>query len=124
MVGVDEVGRGCWAGSLLVVAARAKAVLPNELKDSKLMTAKQRKHILNKLSICCEFGEGWISPEEIDSFGLACALRLGVERALINLPATTDEVIIMDGKVNYVPRMYTNSKTLVGADKLVPIVSA
>jgi len=35
MIGIDEVGRGAWAGPLLVVAARAKTTLPLGLKDSK-----------------------------------------------------------------------------------------
>lgn len=124
MIGVDEVGRGCWAGPLLVVAARANTKLPAELKDSKLMTKNQRTKILNKLSIICVFGEGWVSAAEIDNAGLANALRLGVKRALIDLPAELDDEIIMDGKINYVPSEYTNSKTLVGADSLVPVVSA
>lgn len=124
MIGVDEVGRGCWAGPLLVVAARAKSELPNGLKDSKLMSLNQRIKILNKLSICCDFGEGWTSPVEIDNYGLAEALRLGVKRALINLGAGTDEQVILDGKVNYLPAKFKAGKCLVDADNLVPIVSA
>lgn len=124
MIGVDEVGRGCLAGPLLVVAARATAELPPGLRDSKLMTKKQREKILNLLSICCRFGEGWASAAEIDSLGLAGALKLGVKRALENLGAETREQIIMDGSVNYVGAEFINSKCQVKADDLVPIVSA
>lgn len=124
MVGLDEVGRGCWAGPLLVVAAQAKSDLPPGLKDSKLLNRKQRIIILDLLSICCNFGEGWVSAAEIDKFGLANALRLGVRRALNKLVAEIDEEIIMDGKVNYLPRKFTNGKCLVDGDNLVPIVSA
>ncbi|MGA3150249.1 MAG: ribonuclease HII [Candidatus Saccharimonadales bacterium] len=124
MIGVDEVGRGCWAGPLLVVAVRAKADLPLGLKDSKLMTKLQRQQILNTLSSCCEFGEGWVNVAEIDSRGLAIALRLGIARALRMLKAQIDEEIIMDGKVNYVPAHFSNVKCLVDADVLIPLVSA
>ena len=124
MIGVDEVGRGCWAGPLLVVAARAKTALPPGLKDSKVMTKLQREKILNKLSIACEFGEGWVSATEIDAGGLADALRLGVARALTALKPEADEEIIMDGKVNYVPAHFSNVKCLVDADALIPLVSA
>jgi len=124
MIGVDEVGRGCWAGPLLVVAARAKNRLPDGLKDSKVMTKLQREKILNKLSISCEFGEGWVGAAEIDSEGLADALRLGVARALAALMAKTDEEIIMDGKVNYVPAHFSNVECLIDADALIPLVSA
>jgi len=124
MIGVDEVGRGCWAGPLLVVAARAKSELPVGLKDSKLLSKNQREEILNLLSICCSFGEGWVKPTEIDSFGLANAVRLGVKRALSNLGAAVNEEIIMDGKVNYLPKKFKLGTCLVDADNLVPIVSA
>ena len=124
MVGVDEVGRGCLAGPILVVAARSKTRLPNGLKDSKLLSRKQRVEILNELSISCEFGEGWVKPVEIDRLGLAKALRLGIKRALSGLKVEINEEIIMDGKVNYLPEKFKRASCLVDADNLVPIVSA
>jgi ribonuclease HII len=124
IVGVDEVGRGCLAGPLLVVAARAKGELPEGLKDSKLLSRLQREKILNKLSICCDFGEGWVKCSEIDQAGLAKALRLGVARALNDLQASADDQIIMDGSVNYIPKKYKNASVMVDADNLLPIVSA
>jgi ribonuclease HII len=124
MVGVDEVGRGCWAGPLLVVAARATAELPAGLKDSKLLSKIQRQKILDLLSICCDFGEGWVKAAEIDKHGLAPALRLGVRRALADLKADVSEEIIIDGKVNYLPKKFSKGRYLIDADNLVPIVSA
>jgi ribonuclease HII len=124
MIGVDEVGRGCLAGPLLVVAAKANADLPLGLRDSKLLSSKQREEILDLLSICCGFGEGWVKPTEIDKIGLAGALRLGVKRALRGLGAAPTDKIIIDGKENYVPKSFINSRGVIGADSSVPIVSA
>ena len=124
IVGIDEVGRGCWAGPLLVVAARASGKLPPDLKDSKLLSKRRREELLDLLSIYCSFGEGWVKAVEIDRYGLAKALKLGVKRALAGLGTETDEEIIMDGKINYLPKKYTNGRAVVGADNLVPIVSA
>lgn len=124
IIGVDEVGRGCWAGPLLVVAARATSELPNGLKDSKLLSRRQREEILNMLSNCCEFGEGWVKAVEIDAVGLSDALKLGVRRALSGLKVALDERIVMDGKVNYLPKEFKNGRCQVGADNLVGIVSA
>lgn len=124
MVGVDEVGRGAWAGPLLVVAARQLDDLPQNLKDSKLMTKAQREKILERLSISCEFGEGWVSPAEIDYHGMAGGLRLGVSRALGKLNILPLEEIIMDGKTNYALPQYPNSHARIRADAEVPIVSA
>lgn len=124
VVGVDEVGRGSWAGPLLVVAARQTARLPKGLSDSKLMSKKQREQILNKLSNCCKFGEGWVKASEIDIHGLAAALKLGVSRALRQLKVDIGEQIIMDGKISYIPQKYKNGRSVIGADNKLPIVSA
>ncbi|HSX18017.1 MAG TPA: ribonuclease HII [Candidatus Saccharimonadales bacterium] len=124
MVGVDEVGRGCLAGPLLVVAARAKTELPSGLRDSKLLSRKQRLEVLERLSNCCDFAEGWVKAVEIDNYGLSKALRLGVKRALNGLRTDTAEEIIMDGKVSYIPKKFIKARTLIDADNLIPVVSA
>jgi ribonuclease HII len=124
VIGVDEVGRGCLAGPLLVVAAKAYSELPGGLRDSKLLTKAQRRELLDLLSNCCSFGEGWVKATEIDTHGLARALRIGVSRALRNLQAETDDEIIIDGSVNYVPKKFRYSKHLVNGDDLIPIISA
>lgn len=124
MVGVDEVGRGCLAGPVLVVAARQIGPLPEGLKDSKLMTRKQRETIYRLLITNCQFGEGWVKAVEIDKYGLAQGLRLGIKRALSSIKAQVDEEIIMDGKVNYMPKKFKKANCLIDADNLVPIVSS
>lgn len=124
IVGIDEVGRGCWAGPLLVVAARAKSELPQGLKDSKQLTATAREKFHQEIIDTCDLGEGWVQPEEIDHHGLAGAMRLGVQRALMNLGVSHDEPIVMDGLVDYCPADFTNVQTVAKADSLHPIVSA
>jgi ribonuclease HII len=124
MIGIDEVGRGCWAGPLLVVAARAKLSLPEGLVDSKMLSKQQREALLEAIIETCDLGEGWVQPEEIDRFGLAGAMRLGVSRALLSLGAGFKDEIIMDGTVNYCPNEFTGVQTVAKADQLHPIVSA
>lgn len=124
MIGVDEVGRGCLAGPLLVVAARQKNPLPKGVMDSKLLTRVQREELFETLINLCVFGEGWVSAVEIDRRGLAKAMRLGVARALRNLDAQHHDKIIIDGSVNYLPKIFKNFECLIGADALVPLVSA
>lgn len=124
MIGVDEVGRGCLAGPLLVVAARASAELPLGLKDSKLLTSQKRQEFYKELIKICDYGEGWVSATEINSHGLAKALKLGVQRALDNLGADAEEDILLDGIVNYVPPKYKKSHCEAKADNNYPVVSA
>ena len=124
MIGVDEVGRGCLAGPLLVVAAQATSELPEGIKDSKLLSRPQREKILNLLSICCEFGEGWVKCSEIDRLGLSKALTLGGKRALENIGATPQDEIILDGSFNYLPKKFQKTQAIVKADNSVTIVMA
>ncbi len=124
VVGVDEVGRGSWAGPLLVVAAKPIRELPDGLKDSKQLTKQQRQEFFELIRQSCQLGEGWVQPEEIDQHGLAQAMRLGVSRALIMLGAGFDDEVIIDGNVNYCPPQYANAKAVIGADAQYPIVSA
>lgn len=124
MIGIDEVGRGCWAGPLVVVAARQISDLSPQLKDSKLLSRLQRQHLLSDIEASCQLGIGEVSAAEIDAGGLAVAMRLGVQRALAAIQATQDETIIMDGLVNYCPEEFGKVTCVSRADNLYPIVSA
>lgn len=122
IVGVDEVGRGCWAGPVV-----AGAVVLGEpikgLKDSKLLTKKQRERLDAEIRVSAlAYGLGWVSAEEIDQVGLTEAVRLAMERALACISIEYDQLII-DGNYNFFP---DNPKSLaqVGADNNVPAVSA
>ncbi len=124
VIGVDEVGRGSWAGPLLIVAASLKTELPSGVKDSKLLTARQRLELFDQIKQNCSLGEGWVQPEEIDQHGLTQAMCIGVSRALIMIGASKEDNIIMDGKINYCSDDFKNVQCIIDADKLYPIVSA
>ncbi len=124
MIGIDEVGRGALAGPLLVVAAKRSGSWPQGLADSKLLTRRQREDLFELLVGSFNFGEGWVTPTEIDRLGLGACLRLGVVRALKNLNAGCDEEIIIDGSVNYIPKKFKLGRCEIDADAHIPIVSA
>jgi len=121
-VGIDEVGRGCLAGPLVVAAV----VLPRRirgLKDSKLLTRRQRE----LLTVTIEkralgIGLGWIPAPDVDRLGLTEATRQAAQAALDQITCAYDEVII-DGNYNYL-RGNPKSRTLVKADMTIPAVSA
>jgi ribonuclease HII len=102
VVGIDEVGRGAWAGPVTVCAAVTGLRRPPDgLTDSKLLTVKRR----NELSAVLKgwvtaHGLGHASPQEIDELGMTAALRLAAVRALDALPVVPDAVIL-DGKHDY-----------------------
>lgn len=136
ILGIDEVGRGPWAGPLVIGAV----ILPrNEddsfpdwvepLTDSKKLSEKKRE-MLNEtiLENALATGLGWVSSEEIGEIGLSEALRLATRRAVETVrerkvPFTE---IIIDGTVNFLSgtsleKYVTNLKK---ADFLIKEVSA
>lgn len=121
-IGIDEAGRGCWAGPLVAAAVLLGEPI-EELDDSKKLSKRQREklEIVIKQSAVA-FGLGWVWPEEIDQIGLTAATTKAMAMALEQIAADHDEVII-DGNLNYLP---TNPKvqTIIKADALVPAVSA
>lgn len=123
MIGIDEVGRGAWAGPLLVVGSRRKSRNGIPCKDSKKLSKRSRENIFDKLIEHYDFGEGWVYADEIDDLGLSGAMRLGVSRALNNLNAQLNDKIIIDGNINYCPTEYINASCLIKADDVINEVS-
>lgn len=127
-VGIDEVGRGCWAGPLVAAAVILPSdldlrVVPVELRDSKKMTKKQRETAAAWIhSVAVAVGIGWVEPATIDTHGLSWAVKTAMEQSLAEIAGEYDEVII-DGAINYFASD-RRSRAIVKADNLVPAVSA
>lgn len=121
IVGIDEVGRGCWAGPLVAAAVMLHRPIAG-LKDSKQLSKRQRVHLHKIIYDNADIGLGWVSAQEIDRIGLTQAVSLAMSQALAGITDNYDEIII-DGNFNYLPKL-PNVKTLVKADSLVPAVSA
>lgn len=126
ILGVDEVGRGPWAGPLVVGAVVLGGVNIQGLTDSKKLTPKQRESLDKRIRAkALAIGLGWVDAEEIDQIGLSAALVKATKQAVGQINAPYDEIII-DGKVNFLKgtdkeKLVTN---LTKADLLVPCVSA
>ena len=105
IAGVDEVGRGAWAGPVVVCAAIARAGFPDPpggLTDSKRLTAKRRAELAAELPGWVEaYAFGSASHEEIDAVGMTAALRRAARAALGQLPVRPD-VVLLDGKHDYI----------------------
>lgn len=122
IVGIDEVGRGCWAGP--VVAGAVLLDLPIVgLKDSKKLSKKQRERLDAEIRVSAlAFGLGWVSAEEVDQIGLTEAVRLAMRRAMSQVTATYEQIVI-DGDYNFFAGD-PKSSAIIGADNTVPAVSA
>ncbi|MFI5275249.1 MAG: ribonuclease HII [Candidatus Saccharimonadales bacterium] len=122
VVGIDEVGRGCWAGPLVAGAVILDKPIPG-LNDSKLLTKRQRSALSEQiLTRAAAVGLGWVSSQEVDAFGLTAAVRLAMQRAVAQIEVVFEEIII-DGNYNFLADD-VRARTIVRADAAVPAVSA
>lgn len=122
IVGIDEVGRGAWAGPLCVGAVALGDVDIQGLTDSKKLTAKKREKLEVEIKQkAAGMGLGWVSAKVIDTIGLSEALKLASRRAVSQIACEYDQIII-DGTIRLIddPRVVTMKR----ADLLVPSVSA
>ena len=97
IVGIDEVGRGAWAGPLVAAAVIFPRNYSSDLKfyDSKMLVAAEREKlskIIQKEAVC--FGVGLVEVEEIIKNGLTLANQLAFRRALKNLTCIPDHYLI------------------------------
>ena len=103
VVGMDEVGRGSWAGPLTVGAA----IVPLDrrvykIRDSKMLTEDEREALFDRIAGWCDaWAVGHATPEECDTLGMSDAQRLAAQRALAGLGAVPDHVLL-DGKWDFV----------------------
>lgn len=103
VVGVDEVGRGAWAGPLTVAAV----VLPRDrrvygVRDSKQLAEKRREQLYQRVvDWCVAVGIGHVSPQECDRLGMSEAQRVAAGRALEQMGLEPD-VVLVDGPWDFV----------------------
>jgi ribonuclease HII len=123
VVGVDEVGRGAWAGPIMVGAA----VLPRDrrvykVRDSKMLTERERERLFDRIAEwCVTWAVGGASHEECDQLGMSAAQKLAAQRAIDGLGVEPDTVLI-DGNWDFVERGST--KRIVRGDQTCLSISA
>ncbi|MDQ6838306.1 MAG: ribonuclease HII [Actinomycetota bacterium] len=114
VVGVDEVGRGSWAGPLTVGAA----VVPRDrrvygVRDSKMLREGERERLFGRIAAWCLWAVGSATQAECDDLGMAAAQRLATCRAIDGLGVVPDQVLV-DGNWDFVGRGC--SRMVVGGD--------
>lgn len=126
ILGIDEVGRGSWAGPLVVGAVVLGGAQINGLTDSKKLTKSMRVRLDTEIrQKAAGFALGWVTATELDKIGLSQALVLATKRAVEQINTYYDEIVI-DGTVNFLKDTKKGKYVTVmkKADLLVPSVSA
>lgn len=129
IAGIDEAGRGAWAGP--VVAAAVILPRPRHIKtwwrddmlaalenarDSKLLSPRQRQALLAPIhtaAIACATGSA--SHTEIDALGIVPATRLAMQRALESLEIPPEALLIDAVKL---PAIGLPQQALIHGDQL------
>ncbi|GAA1263000.1 ribonuclease HII [Kitasatospora nipponensis] len=125
VVGLDEVGRGAWAGPVTVGAAvTGLRRAPEGLTDSKLLTVRRREQLAPVLADwVTAYALGEASALECDELGMTAALRLAAVRALEALPVRPDAVIL-DGKHDYLGGPWRVRTVIKGDQSCVCVAAA
>jgi ribonuclease HII len=106
VVGIDEVGRGAWAGPLSLGAA----VVPRDrrvykIRDSKALTEPEREALFDRIaSWCVAWAVGHASVEECERLGMAEAQRVAARRAIDGLGLGEPHRVLVDGNWDFVGR--------------------
>ena len=89
MIGVDEAGRGSWAGPLVASAGWIDfsnyKLLHSDVNDSKKLKSKKRKEIIYSINKSIKYSTGISSEREIDTYGLTFANSLAMKRSIFSL---------------------------------------
>lgn len=96
VAGIDEVGRGCLAGSVVAAAVIFPVGLRIEgVKDSKQLSRKKREELYNLiLSQCIAYGIGIVDERTIDRINIRQAARLAMKQAVEALGTQADYLLI------------------------------
>jgi len=111
IVGIDEVGKGSWAGPLVIGIAMLReetlfadepALVLGGVRDSKQLTEMQREELFEVVAASCwRWSTGAASAQECDQLGMVGAQKLATSRGFAALGAGV-EAAIVDGRWDFV----------------------
>jgi ribonuclease HII len=122
IVGIDEVGRGCWAGPVAVGAYifESTTEVLDGIQDSKKLTANNRKEkhsLLKNHTYLVELA----SVEEIDFLGIGKTIEVLIQR-IINKLSTPETLFLVDGQFSQ--SFGKNSKKVIHGDSIYYSIAA
>ena len=127
LCGIDEAGRGCWAGPVVAAAVVFREAPVVGLADSKALSAKRREALAEAIKAASWWSIGIASAAEVDKVNVLQATFLAMRRAFGGLPALGLSRIVIDGNRNPLLDDVPSGclvETLVKADATVAEVSA
>jgi|CXWL01.1.fsa_nt_gi ribonuclease HII len=114
VAGVDEAGRGPWAGPVVAGAVILdQKNIPNGINDSKKISAIKRKKLYEEILQSARTGVGISTVEEIDEYNILEATKLAMQRA-VSMLGSDMTLVLIDG--NKAPALPFPTKIVIGGD--------
>ncbi len=112
--GIDEAGRGPWAGPVVAAAVVLDPNnVPTGLNDSKKLTSAKREALFDPIMNAAQVGTGIVSARMIDEINILQATYKAMQEAIAAL-AVAPTLALVDG--NRAPPLMCNVQTIVGGD--------
>ncbi len=137
IAGVDEVGRGAWAGRVSVGVAlldrdSLDSPLSNQVCDSKSISERRREQLYEiAIQWCKSWAVGSATNHECDTLGMRVALHLAACRAIEEISEQTGytpEGFLLDGNMDFLNGPYSQSPrkvvTIVKGDQHSKLIGA
>ena len=123
VAGVDEAGRGPWAGPVVAAAVILDPLrIPADIDDSKVLDEDARVFLFNRIMKTAIVGVGIADVERIDRDNILAATLWAMTQAVAAL-ATAPRLVLIDG--NRAPLMTFETRTIVKGDaKCLSIAAA
>lgn len=114
VAGVDEAGRGPWAGPVVAAAVILNLDdIPSGINDSKKLSEKKRECLFPVIKEKCCFGIGIVDEKIIDEINILEATKLAMIQAVANL-SIRPGMVLVDG--NHTPDFGCRSQAIIGGD--------
>ncbi len=112
--GIDEAGRGPWAGPVVAAAAVLDPkCIPKGLDDSKKLSAEKREALFADIQASAQVGIGISEADEIDAINILQATYRAMQRAVAQL-SVLPHLALVDG--NRAPPLTIRVQTIIGGD--------
>ena len=124
VVGLDEAGRGSWAGPVVAAALVFDPDLKKlkSINDSKLLPPAVREKLFESLTGNFVYGVGVVASRIIDALGILAATKLAMNQAIENLPTAPDYLLIDAVHLENYPR--ERQQNIIKGDSLVLSIAA
>lgn len=125
VAGVDEVGRGAWAGPLVAAAVifPTDIKLPKDLRDSKLLQPTRRRElseIIQNLALSCAVSG--IGTQIVNKYGIVSATQRAMRAALRKLSPSSEFKLVDAFYIRYLRK--AEQMPIIKGDKTCASIAA